>query len=335
MTIEQRIKALSYLGKRLQTLNKDEVENLIQHARSENAWFTPDTIRMALHGIIHFLDQERLTEWTSNYDLAKNKGKVVGVVMAGNIPMVGFHDLLTVLISGHNALVKLSSKDSVLIRYIVNELIEIEPQFDKQVSFSERLTNFDAVIATGSDNSARYFEFYFAKYPHVIRKNRTSCAVISGEETEEEFQKLGIDIFSYFGLGCRNVSKLFVPENYSFSPLLNALEIYQPIINHHKYCNNYDYQKSIMLVNCVPFLDNGFLMLTQHERIVSPISVIYYEHYASSESLKEKISSIKDKIQCVVGNELPATIKFGQAQYPELQDYADQIDTLAFLSKLH
>jgi hypothetical protein len=334
MTIEQRISALTQLGKRLHSMNEDELLTLIQNAQSENAWFTPQTIKMAMAGIINFLDEESLFEWIRSYSFPVLKSKTVAIVMAGNIPLVGFHDLLSVLVSGHNALIKVSSKDSVLIRYLYRLIVEIEPGFNTKISFADRLSNFDAVIATGSDNSARYFEYYFEKYPHIIRKNRTSCAILTGDETEINFHDLGVDIFSYFGLGCRNVAKLFVPVQYNFSPLLNTLESYQPIIHHHKYCNNYDYQKSIMLVNCVPFLDNGFLMLTENEKTVSPISVVYYETYKDVKNLNEKLSAIENKLQCIVGNTQPATVPFGQAQYPKLRDYADQIDTLKFLCDL-
>ena len=334
MTIEQRIKALSLLGKRLQTLGEYDMEIIIQKAKSENPWFTDTNIKMAWTGILKFLNASALQDWASEYDFSQVKAKTIAVVMAGNIPLVGFHDFLCVLISGHSIQIKLSSKDSVLIHYMASNLIEIEPEFASRISFTERLKDFDAVIATGSDNSSRYFDYYFGKYPNIIRKNRTSCAILTGDETEDDFRKLGIDIFSYFGLGCRNVSKIFVPKDYSFSDFFGSLEIFQPIINHHKYCNNYDYQKSIMLVNGVKFLDNGFLMLTEDGRTVSPISVIYYETYTDLVNLNDKLATVEDKLQCIVGKIYPATLALGQAQYPELRDYADQIDTLQFLSDL-
>jgi hypothetical protein len=254
--------------------------------------------------------------------------------MAGNIPLVGFHDLLCVLISGHMAQIKLSSKDSKLPSYIIKHLLWLEPGFEKNISVTEgKLHDFDAVIATGSDNSARYFHQYFGKYPNIIRKNRTSVAVLSGNESTQELSQLGEDVFSYFGLGCRNVSKIYAPVGYDFTLLLDAWQGFHDIIHHHKYSNNYDYQKSILLVNRLPFLDNGFVLLQENERLVSPISVVYTESYTTPKNLHEKLSAIREKIQCITGNG-DSFIPFGQAQYPSLGDYADQIDTLKFLSEL-
>jgi hypothetical protein len=336
MTLDNRITTLSLLGKRLQEIDKDEFDSIVLKTKSENPWFTTENIEMAWSGIIKFLNHEALSKWARSYaEIERTKSRSIALVMAGNIPLVGFHDLLCVLVAGHSAVIKASSKDNVLIRYIVNLLNKIDPELFEKITFTERLKIFDAVIATGSDNSSRYFEYYFGKYPNIIRRNRTSCAILTGNETEADFQKLGIDIFSYFGLGCRNVSKVYVPVDYDFSPLFRSIEIFKEIINHHKYCNNYDYQKSLMLINKVPFLDNGFLMITEDARTVSPISVLFYETYKSNEDLNGKIDFVKDKLQCIVGGIAPATIPFGQAQYPELGDYADQIDTLKFLCDLH
>ncbi len=334
MTIDERIQALGKLGNYLNAIDKVTLESLIDWAKMHNAWFTNDNIRAAIQGLGSYLEEERLRRWTGAYTLINVSSKTVAIVMAGNIPFVGFHDLLSVLISGHRAQVKLSSKDSILIPHLTAKLIEIEPRFAQYITYVEQLKDFDAVIATGSDNSARYFDYYFGKYPHIIRKNRTSCAILTGNETPDELKALGIDIFTHFGLGCRNVSKMFVPEGYSFNKFFESIESFQPIIHHHKYHNNYDYQKSIMLVNSTAFLDNGFLMVTESEKMVSPIAVAYYESYNSIDSLKQKLSSLKEKIQCVVGKVTPASVSFGQAQYPELWDYADQIDTLKFLSEL-
>jgi hypothetical protein len=334
MTLEQRIKPFTTLGKRLQEVSEDELITVIEKAKSENPWFTEANIRLSLRGICNFLDESSLHTWLSGYAFTESQPKQVAVVMAGNIPLVGFHDFLCVVISGNAALVKLSSKDSVLIKYVANLLLAIEPAFETKITFTERLKDFDAVIATGSDNSSRYFDYYFGKYPHIIRRNRTSCAILTGDETETEFQKLGDDVFTYYGLGCRNVAKLFVPEGYNFSPLLDSWEIFKEIGNHHKYCNNYDYQKSIMLVNGVQFLDNGFVMLTASEKVVSPISVIYHEYYSSTEDLQRKIAVVEGKLQCIVGKSTPATVPFGRAQYPQLWDYADGVDTMAFLCGL-
>jgi hypothetical protein len=333
MKISERINALHQLGLYLKTIDVSELGALTERARAQNSWFNAENIKLGLDGVIRYLNAEVLTQWLSTVK-GTDGGKHVGIVMAGNIPFVGFHDLLAVLVTGNVALVKLSSKDSVLIPYLMETLARIEPRFRKQTEFVEQLKNIDAVIATGSDNSARYFEYYFGKYPHVIRKNRTSCAILRGRESREDLVQLGHDVFSYFGLGCRNVSKIYVPSGYDFKPMLESWDPYADIIHHHKYHNNYDYQKSIMLVNRVHFLDNGFVMITESERLVSPISVVYFEYYASDADLREKLDANADKIQCIVGSAMPAIVPFGRAQYPALWDYADQIDTLKFLTVL-
>lgn len=334
MKMEERIVAFSSLGKSIKQLSEDEFQSLAEEVRRENPWFTEDNVRMAVSGVTKFLDSDKLIAWISDYTF-NTQAKKVALIMAGNIPMVGFHDLLCVLISGHLAVVKLSSKDSVLIKFLVHKLIAIEPEFENKIEFAERLKNFDAVIATGSDNSARYFDYYFGKYPNIIRKNRTSIGVLTGNESDEELTSLGTDVFSYFGLGCRNVSKLFVPKGYDLGKIYRSWEKYHDIVHHHKYCNNYDYQKSILLVNTSPFLDNGFVIFQESEKMVSPISIVYYEYYNTSSELSERLNLLKEKTQCIVGNSEWSNIKFGQSQFPELRDYADQIDTLNFLSNLN
>lgn len=335
MTIEQRIRAFVNLGNHLTNLSAEAFESLVLQARSENPWFTSDTIQKSLTGIVLYLQEDKLRAWTSAYTFNPNKSKTVALVLAGNIPLVGFHDLLSVLISGHRAQLKFSSKDSKLMQYLIRHLIWLEPDFEKTITVREnKLEGFDAVIATGSDNSARYFEYYFGKYPNIIRKNRTSCAILSGNETAKEIEALGEDVFSYFGLGCRNVSKVFVPTGYDLTKILSRLESFKEIIHHHKYCNNYDYQKSILLVNQVSFLDNGFLLLQENERLVSPISVLYYEFYTDQADLETKLRNNNEKIQCIVGSSSPANVAFGKAQYPEVWDYADHVDTLKFLAGL-
>jgi hypothetical protein len=333
MNTHVRINAFSLLGQTLKNIDDAEFQTLAEQTARENPWFTKENVRMAMEGIVKLLRKEKLEQWISSYEL-RDQSKRIALVLAGNIPLVGFHDLLSVLISGNNALIKPSSKDSVLLKYILQKLNDIEPAFRDKVELAEQLKNFDAVIATGSDNSARYFDYYFAKYPNIIRKNRTSVAVLHGNESEDELTALGIDVFSYFGLGCRNISKLLIPAGYSFDKLFPTWEVYQPIIHHHKYCNNYDYQKSIMLVNQIPFLDNGFVMLHENARMVSPISVVYYEQYKDEEDLSRKLSEAEDKIQCIVGKGDHATVSFGKAQYPELSDYADGVDTMKFLTNL-
>jgi hypothetical protein len=336
MNLEDRVAAFEKLGKYISAIDEVEFSNIAQHARNENSWFTAESIRQAFSGISKFLDRESLSEWLSHYNFSGKQSRVIAVVMAGNIPLVGFHDLLCILISGNAIQIKPSSKDTFLLKHILQKLIEFEPRFASLITLNtDQLKNFDAVIATGSDNSARYFHYYFAKYPHVIRKNRTSCAILSGFETQEELTTLGADVFSYFGLGCRNVSKIYVPEEYDFIKLLKSWEPHEHVLMHHKYHNNYDYQKSILLVNRVPFLDSGFVILQENERLVSPISVVYYEYYKSWENVLKRLDDDKDKIQCVIGNVKPATIKIGQAQSPELWDYADQIDILRFLEQLN
>jgi hypothetical protein len=256
--------------------------------------------------------------------------------MAGNIPLVGFHDFLSVLISGHFLLAKLSSDDDVLMRKLANMLVAIEPAFANNFEFVDLLKEADAIIATGSDNTARYFEYYFSKRPHIIRKNRTSVGILTGHEETEDLRNLGEDIFRYYGLGCRNVSKVFVPEGYTFDKLFEANEHRQNILEHHKYHNNYDYNKSILLVNREPHFDNGFLLITPSQQLVSPISVLFYETFSSLHDLRAKLTAVKDKLQCVVSAHgwLEGSIPFGQAQCPMVWDYADGVDTLNFLQKL-
>lgn len=334
MKLEDRIAAFVKLGKQLNAIDEVKWEELVTKAKNENSWFTKDTIESAFRGIKGYLQEADLRKWTAAYNLTDVKPKVVGVVMAGNLPLVGFHDFLAVLISGHSVLIKLSSKDRVLPMFIAQELIGIEPRFEGTIQFEEQLKDFDAVIATGGDNAARYFHYYFGKYPNVIRKNRTSCAILKGNESDQEIEALGSDIFNYFGLGCRNVSKIFVPKNYEVISLFPKWEKFNDIINHHKYHNNYDYQKSILLINGNHFFDTGFLLVEENQKLVSPISVLYYERYEDESDLALKILETKDKIQCIVGKMTPASIPFGQAQSPMLWDYADQIDTLKFLESL-
>jgi hypothetical protein len=336
MNLAERIRAFHSLGIKIDQLSTDERNILIDQARNLNPWFVPESVELSLAGISHFLKEEHLTKWVSPYSLANEKKKKVGIAMAGNIPLVGFHDYLSVLISGNDLVIKLSSQDSYLLPVINSWLIDIEPRFAGKIQFEERLNLADAIIATGSDNTARYFEYYFRNKPHIIRKNRASIAILMGDEDSIHLTELGKDVFSYFGLGCRNISKVFVPEGYEFIQLLDSWDGYKEIINHHKYANNYDYQKSILLVNKVPHLDNGFVLLTQSEQLVSPISVLYFETYTTQADLKKKINTQRDKIQCMVSANgwYKNSVPFGKAQFPELWDYADGIDTLTFLSEI-
>ena len=331
-----RISILSTLGQRLLLLNESEKEELGYRAGGQNNWFTQDSVGKALEAWGKSLSEDSLKRFTENYQLSPAEPKTVGLVMAGNIPLVGFHDLLSVLISGHKALLKLSSQDGVLMQYLIGQLRAIEPALADRIIISERLQDIDAVIATGSDNSARYFKHYFSKHPHIIRQNRTSVGVIKGDETGASIQALGDDIFRYFGLGCRNVSKLYVPAGYDYKPLIDSLLDFAPVLDHHKYRNNYDYNKSIYLVNKEPHLDSGFFLVRESEELVSPISVIFYETYQSEAELNLKLASQHDKIQAITSEHgwYTGSIPFGTAQEPALWDYADGVDTLEFLDGL-
>jgi hypothetical protein len=335
MTKEDRIAAFEKLGQFLSAIDADLHLDILDRARNENPWFTPENVNLSLKSLSTSLTLENLQKWTAQFPLEPVSSRTVAIVMAGNIPLVGFHDFLCVLISGHNVQIKLSSKDTFLINFIIKTLLSIEPRFRSKVEITDRLANFDAVVATGSDNTARYFHFYFGKYPNIIRKNRSSVAVLSGKETDEELYTLGKDVFSYFGLGCRNVSKIFVPQSFDVTRLLKAWEPYHDIIHHHKYNNNYDYQKSLLLINRVPFLDSLYVLLQESDKLVSPISVVYYERYEDEGNLALKLMESKDKIQCIVSTIVPGGVPFGQAQSPKLWDYADQIDTLKFLESLN
>jgi len=336
MNLEARINAFCRLGDHIKTLQTDEFNALMDAIAYQNLWFTTENIRMALQGIAKFLNKEDLTTWTSAYQLNPISNKTIGLAMAGNIPLVGFHDFLCVLLAGHQVKAKLSSADSILLPHLASKLITLEPEFGKRIQFDDRLNNVDAVIATGSDNTSRYFEYYFRNIPHIIRKNRSSCAILDGHEDAEQLAKLGKDIFSYFGLGCRNVSKLYIPKGYDLVNLFPAWDSFNQIIHHHKYLNNYDYQKSILLVNKIPFYDNGFVLLKEEDAFVSPISVLFYEFYSNVEELTTKVKGHHEKIQCIVSREkwFPGSEDFGDAQFPELTDYADKLDTLAFLEKI-
>ena len=332
------------LGQRL--LKPDEqLQQLIAGEHHYNAWFTPKSVAEAVNAIGNMLNEKDLTIWLEKYNLQKRspsvnylEGAKVGLILAGNIPLVGFHDVFCVLVSGNYALIKASSNDARLLKYVLHLLVEIAPDYANKFSFVERLASFDAVIATGSNNTSRYFDYYFGKVPNIIRKNRNSIAVLTGQETKEQLFALGRDIFDYFGLGCRNVSKLFVPEGYNFTPFFEAIEPYQPIINHHKYNNNYDYNKSIFLVNGDNHLDNGFLLVKEDTRLTSPLAVVFFEYYPDLSAMNTLLSEQADAIQCIVSTaDLTATnqvVGFGQSQQPQLWDYADGVDTMQFLTIL-
>ena len=333
MTLEERTKAFAELGEQLRNISEAQLDEWYFRATSFNNWFTRESVAESVSAIGQMLQPEKLKKWLSDYDFSNSQTKKVAVIMAGNIPLVGFHDFLSVLIAGHRIIAKLSSQDPYLIKEISRMLIEIEPGFEERIELTqEQVRGFDAVIATGSDNSARYFHQYFGKYPHIIRKHRTSVAVLTGDETEEEIQALGKDMFQYYGLGCRNVNKLLVPTAYDFQPLLRQLEHYEHLRDHHKWVNNYDYNKSIYLINGDEHFDSGAFLIKESEQWVSPITAIFYEFYEDQEALRSKLSQQADLLQCIVGSS-SEYIPFGKAQEPELWDYADGVDTLEFLSK--
>lgn len=336
MLLKERLQAFATLGERLASWKGTEAyETLKVQAKSKNNWFTPENTDLALDGLMVLLEPATLEKWTQAYELEPVTPQTVGIVMAGNIPFVGFHDFLCVLLAGHRAAIKLSSQDQILMGAIIRELLVIAPQFESRILIKEHLKDIDAVIATGSDNSSRYFEYYFSKIPHIIRKNRTSVAVIDGTESVAELDRLWTDVYQYFGLGCRNVSKLFIPKGYDLTQVLQRWEQKGDLAHHNKYFNNYEYNKSIYLINKNPHLDTGYgLWMEEAEALVSPISVTFYQTYASTEDLTETLRKNETKIQCVVAKSLPGSIPFGQAQYPTVSDYADGVDTLAFLQGL-
>jgi hypothetical protein len=338
MTFEERIYALNELGELIADLKGEELDMLLRSTSNNNNWFVENETRNSLTAIRSYLKRESLESWLSSYNLqSPQHPKSIGLLLAGNLPAVGFHDILCVLVVGHRAHIKLSSNDKIIIPFILNKLVKIEPRFKDLISIEEMLKAKDAYIATGSDNSARYFNYYFGKYPHIIRNNRTSVAVLNGQEDFSALQHLGNDIFQYFGLGCRNISKIYTPNPEVLIMLLDGLESFKYVADHHKYNNNYDYNKSIYLVNKEPHLDNGFLLLRESEELVSPISVLFYSFYTESEHLKQQLALKEDKIQCVVSDKgwFPGSIPFGTAQCPALDDYADGIDTIDFLKNLN
>ncbi len=340
MTLKERIESFADLGTLLRnSLDGKEIKNsaglieLINNQHLKNAWFTPENVKMALRAIAEELTFDNLTKWTNAYPILNNYKKPanIAVIMAGNIPLVGFHDFLSVLISGNNLVAKISSKDPDLIPYLSEILCGINPGFKGKVNFTRgNLTGFDGIIATGSNNSSRYFEYYFGKYPNIIRKNRNSICIIEGNESETELRDLGKDIFSYFGLGCRNISRIFVPAGYDFSLMIRNWEVYSGVIGHAKYANNYDFSKAVYLVNKEHFIDTGYLLLKESDRLSSPVAVVYYEYYDSPEKVLKSTDSIKENIQCIVGKKF---VPFGHAQFPYLWDYADGTDTIEFILK--
>jgi hypothetical protein len=311
----------------------DDFDDLINLSQSHNGWFTPEQVYHAIQSWAKALQEDNIKQWLANYDFSKVEPKTVGLILAGNIPLVGFHDFLSVLISGHKVLVKTSSNDQHLIKFLAKYLIAVNPEIESNITFTDgKLENFDAVIATGSNNTARYFEYYFKDKPSIIRKNRNSVAVLTGNETHEDLVNLGEDIFRYFGLGCRNVSKLFVPKDYDFQPFFKAMYEYRDVIYYEKYSNNYDYNKAVFLMSNFKLLDNEFLTLKEDKSYASPISSVFYERYENIEFIKKQLENDAEQIQCIVSKDvIEKSIPLGKTQQPELWDYADNVDTLKFL----
>jgi hypothetical protein len=335
MNLQHRIDLLNRLGQYI--LSQDPAWlTAKERAGQENGWFIPGFVEQSSGNIARqFLQKDALEKWVRQYPLqtipATGSGpKTIGIVMAGNIPLVGFHDLLCVFISGHYAMVKTSSKDTVLIKHLVEKMAEWDSAVNDRIVFSERLNGCDAYIATGSNNSSRYFDHYFGKYPHIIRRNRTSVAVLTGDETNEELEKLADDVYLYFGLGCRNVTKIYTPDGYDFVPLLNAFRKYNWMADHHKYKNNYDYNLALHLLNKIFYMTNDSILLIENPAIFSPVSQLNYQFYSSGDDLSAKLPAAQD-LQCIAGK---GFIPFGTTQTPSLSDYADGVDTLEFLCGL-
>jgi len=334
LTSNKRIEAFGILGEHLLS-NDNRLQEIIEEASYQNPWFTRENVSRAILAIAENLTVPALSLWVSGYAVDHAPKKTVGLVLAGNIPLVGFHDILCCLLCGFSIQLKLSSNDKLLIPYLLDKLQAIEPEgFSNKIRYVERLADVDMIIATGSNNTSRYFEYYFRNIPHIIRKNRNGVAILTGKESPIELNALGHDIFDYFGLGCRNISKIYSPKGYDYSPFFEAIESFSAIGNHYKYHNNYDYNKSIYLVNGDEHLDNGFLLLKKDTHIASPLAVVFYEEYDNAAALQDTLLKKQEEIQCIVGTSKLSginTIPFGQSQKPALSDYADGIDVLEFL----
>lgn len=328
MNLQHRIEVMVKLGEYFKK-NDAEWNDVKQRASAKNPWFTPEFIDHATEQITaNYLEKNKLSQWAAHYYIDENiLRRKTGIVMAGNIPMVGFHDLLSVFISGHYQKIKLSSKDDVLPDHIVKILSRLDKEVKQYITIEEMLKECNAYIVTGSNNSSLYFEFYFGKYPHIIRKNRTSAAIVNGDESASELEKLSDDIHLYFGLGCRNVTKIYVPRGYDFIPLLRSFDKYKYFADHHKYKNNYDCQLSILLLNNIRYMTNGSTLLTENSFIFSPISHLHYEYYDKAGDAEAKLKENND-VQCIISKNF---IAFGEAQNPGLFSYADGVDTMQFL----
>ncbi|HIA37645.1 MAG TPA: acyl-CoA reductase [Flavobacteriales bacterium] len=349
MQLKDRIKAFVKLGICLRDLSNpphikhnDNLERLSDHcinAMHYNGWFTKENVVHAIKAISLLLEEDRLNNWLSAYPFNKTKPKRIGVIMAGNIPLVGFHDFLCILITGNVVVGKLSSKDKHLFPIIAEILINIEPRFMDKIEFTDgKVENINALIGTGSDNTSRYLEYYYGKYPNLFRKNRNALAILNRNETKRDIEMLGKDIFTYYGLGCRNVSKLMVPSNYNMDFFFGGIFKYKGVLEHNKYANNYDYYKAIYAMNKIKIIENGFLLLKEDSSLSSPVAVLHFEYYDGKSDLEKKINRQIDQIQCIVSqNEIKniSTISMGMSQCPQLDDYADNADTISFLTSLN
>ncbi len=337
LSVSEKIESLAVLGSYIMEFD-DRLKAYMHRAVHVNPWFTIENQEYALKEIAQqFLNPQLLENWIAAYDLSDDKLLNVGVIVAGNIPLVGFHDVLSVFMSGNLAQIKISERDPHLLPFLLKKLGEINPDTTDYFNVSDRLSGFDAVIATGSNNSARYFEQYFGKYPNIIRKNRNGVAVLTGEETQDELRALGLDIFQYFGLGCRNVSHIYVPENYDFEEMNDAFVAHSNIVNHTKYRNNFDHNLAILILNRFPYLNIERVLIVEDEHIISPIGCLYYSSYKNLDELQVELNSRANEFQCVVSNidiDAIQTVAFGSAQKPSLVDYADGVDTMQFLTSL-
>ncbi len=348
--LDQRIQAFSQLGIVLGLLAENKnwpgfecglseieytsLQELVEINHHSNGWFTAENIRKSFAAWNKALTKENLHQWLDSYELEQENPspKKVGIICAGNIPMVGLHDVITVLITGNYAMIKLSASDNKLIPALLQVIVNFDPEFANLFSFVlDRMKGQEAVIATGSNNTARYFNYYFRDIPHIIRKSRTSVAILDGTEDAAQLKALGNDIFDYFGLGCRNISKMYVPEGYELSRFFQAIFDFNPIVNHNKYANNYDYNKAVWLLNQENLLDNGFILLKEEKAIASPTASLYYEYYSDKNSLRSELQEFANQLQCIVSAE---DLPFGSTQCPMLWDYADGVDTVRFLLDL-
>lgn len=342
MTLDQRIDILVELGKIL-LANNELLQHTQRQAQIENPWFTPENMQAMLHSIANnYLQPAALQQFVESYPilqqpLAPSDVRTIGIVMAGNIPLVGFHDLLCVFLSGHRAQIKYSSKDKALMTFVVQSLYQLSDECKSTITSVDVLRQFDAVIATGSENTNRYFEQYFQHYPHLLRGHRTAVAVLDGSESSVQLTNLSNDILSYFGLGCRNVTQLFVPKGYDFAPLLQQIDEQKMVTQHHKYKNNYDHYRSIFLLDRTPHWASDCILLTEAQnRWAAPVAVVYYRYYDSTTEIEQLLVEHRQQIQCVVGNPQRSSqyVAFGKSQQPQLHDYADGIDTMQWLLAL-